>query len=70
MEFIEIRCPFFITSRIIGGNVVPWGKVCNLLCTKVRPGSSGEAFCHSCKLSFEFEVNNQSNTTTSIKVKK
>lgn len=60
-ELTEVRCPFKkrdkITDKVF---------LCNMLCVKVYAPSSGETFCSSCKLPFEFEVSNQ--VTQSIKV--
>lgn len=73
-KLVEVRCPFQkkATSNFAkNGHVVKKGELynCSFLCTKVYPGSSGEAFCSSCKLSFEFEVGSQETPTTSIPVK-
>lgn len=65
MELVEIRCPFKTQSYKPELGLV----ICNRVCAKVYPGSSGEGFCHSCKLSFEYQVNEQSVTNKSIKVK-
>ena len=64
-KMIDVRCPFKYASRK-NKKVYP----CNRLIVKVNPGSSGEAYCSSCKISFFFEVNEQSFSKTSIKVQK
>lgn len=64
-ELVEINCPF--KKRTSRGNVI---YDCNRVCIKVYPGSSGEAYCRSCKLTFEFEVDSQSNYKPRVVVQK
>lgn len=61
---IEIRCPFKKKGKHTNKLYV-----CNRVCVKVDPGSAGEAYCKSCKLSFEFEVDSQAHMTTGVRVK-
>lgn len=60
---VEIRCPFKVTTKR------GMTYTCNRLTVKVGSGSTGEAFCSSCKLTFGFEVKDSS-YKTSVKVKK
>lgn len=64
-QLIDIRCPF--KKR---GKHTNKMYICNRICVKVRAGSSGEAYCKSCGLSFEFEVDSQARNTTGVRVKK
>lgn len=52
-QLIEIRCPNMTTKRKQGTDRE---EVCNKSIVKVAPGSKGEAYCVSCKFSFEFDV--------------
>lgn len=63
-EFIEVRCPFRATTKR------GMTYICSRLCVKVSPGSSGEAFCSSCKLTFEFEIRQDDSVTHRVRVKK
>lgn len=63
-KLVEIRCPFKYRSKKDNKTYS-----CNHLCCKVRAGSSGEAWCAKCQLSFEFEVNTQLENKTSVRVK-
>jgi hypothetical protein len=64
-NLVEIRCPFEKTSK--SDNQL---YKCNRVCVKVAPGSAGEARCRSCHLSFEFEVDDQAQNTTGVRVQK
>ena len=68
-ELVEVRCPFIPQYRKIAGKLYPYNKLCNNLCAKVYPGSSGEGFCDSCKLTFEYQVDDQSESSTRVRVK-
>lgn len=63
-ELIEIRCPF----KKRGSNNPNKIYLCNRVCVKVRPGSAGEAYCKSCSLPFEFEVDSQARNTIGVRV--
>jgi hypothetical protein len=63
-NLVEIKCPFEKRSKT---NKEIYQ--CNRICVKVTPGSSGEARCRSCHLSFEFEVDSQAKMTTGVRVK-
>lgn len=64
-KLITVNCPFQkVTSK---GNTL---YNCNRVCVKVYPGSSGEAYCRSCKLEFSFEVDSQSNYKPKVVVQK
>lgn len=62
---VEIRCPQVKKSK--SDNQM---YKCNRICVKVMPGSAGEARCRSCHHSFEFEVDDQAQMTTGIRVKR
>lgn len=59
----DVRCPFDKKGND--------GKIysCNKLVIRVYPGSSGEAYCSVCKLTFDFEVDDQSTYKPSVRVK-
>lgn len=61
----EIRCPFMRRSK-------KDNKLynCNRICVKVTPGSSGEAMCRSCHLTFEFTVKENKEAKIQIRVAK
>lgn len=63
-NLIEIRCPI----ERLGTN----GKlyVCNSVCAKLTPGSSGELRCRKCRLTFWAEVDPHARRTTGVLVKK
>lgn len=63
-DWVEIRCPFRTTTKR------GMTYICNRLCVKVSPGSSGEAFCGSCKLPFEFEIMPDDSVHHKVRVKK
>lgn len=63
-NLIEIRCPFKRTNKFSKKL-----EDCHSLCIKVYPGSSGEAKCPKCKLTFEFVVDNQANQRTFVQPK-
>lgn len=63
-KLVEIRCPFLRKSKTDDRM-----HKCNHLCIKVYPGSGGEAWCSSCKLTFEFSVDNQSTSETHVVAK-
>lgn len=63
-NLIVIRCPFKKRGR--HDNKI---YICNRVCVKVTPGSSGEAYCKECKMAFEFFVDNQARNTTGVRVK-
>ena len=69
-QLIEIRCPFFIKYKKVGGKYYPYNKVHNAVCAKVYKPARGEAWCHYCKLAFEYEVIDQTHISTSVKVKR
>lgn len=64
-NLIDIRCPFKKKGTHDDNKVY----VCNRTCVRVRPGSAGEAYCKSCRLSFEFEVDRQAQAMTGVRVK-
>jgi hypothetical protein len=64
-KLTEIRCTFKRKSKTDSKI-----RVCNHLCVKVYPGSSGETWCSRCNLSFEFEVNTQSYSRNIVRVQK
>lgn len=64
MELIEIRCPLKYKDKLTDKL-----KICNRLCVKVYPPGSGEAYCSSCKMTFEYEINEQAFMKTSVKAK-
>lgn len=47
-QLIDVRCPLPSKGRP--------DKVCNKLCVRVMPGSSGRAFCPRHESEFEFQV--------------
>ncbi len=61
-ELLEVRCPFERKDKRTGQL-----RLCNNLCVKVYPPSSGETYCTVCKLPFDFVVDDQ--VSTSIRVK-
>lgn len=63
-QLITIRCPFKKRGR---HNTKLY--ICNRTCVKVTPGSAGEAYCKSCNLAFEFEVDSQARNTIGVRVK-
>ena len=63
-NLVEIRCPFEKKSK-----TTKEMYTCNRICVKVYPGSAGEAFCRSCHLPFEFEVDQQAKSQTGVRVK-
>lgn len=63
-NLIDIRCPFKKISKIDQQLYL-----CNRVCVKVTPGSSGEARCKNCHKSFWFQVDSQARNTTGIRVK-
>ena len=65
-QLIAIRCPFEKRSKTDKEHMYK----CNRVCVEVYPGSRGKARCRSCHLFFEFEVDNQAQLSTGIKVKK
>lgn len=64
-NLIEIRCPFERLSKQDGKLYV-----CNSLCVKAAPGSSGEARCRKCRMNFEFYIDGRARPTTGVRVKK
>lgn len=62
-EYFTIRCPFKRLSKLDGKLYK-----CNSLCVKVTRGSSGEARCRKCHLSFTFEVDGVAKQTTGVRV--
>ena len=62
-EFVPVRCPFKRRAKKNGELYV-----CNRTCVKVSPGSSGEARCRTCGLSFEFNVDSQAKNITGVRV--
>lgn len=65
-QLIVIRCPFKKKGRHGDKSYI---YICNRTCVKVTPNSAGEAYCKSCRLSFEFEVDSQARNTTGVRVK-
>lgn len=63
-ELIEVRCPF---QKVRNNGTI---SMCNRLIIRVSAGSSGEAYCRSCSLEFDFEVDSQSNYKPKVIVKK
>lgn len=61
-KLVEVRCPFKVNR---------YGKLvlCDRLCVKVTPGSQGETRCNSCKLTFQFEIDDD-RSMTNIEVQK
>lgn len=62
-NLFEIRCPFQRLNK--EGKLYP----CNSLCVRVTAGSTGEARCRKCHLTFEFEVDSGAKRTTGVRVK-
>lgn len=72
-QLTDIRCPFQKRAKhsfYNDGKLIKVGELynCNFLCVRVYPPSSGETICTKCKLTFEFEVTEQSVANTRIKV--
>lgn len=63
-QLIDIRCPFKKVAKQNGPQYV-----CNAICVKVHPGSSGEAYCIRCKKSFDFETQEQMNVIRKVRAK-
>lgn len=63
-NLFPVRCPFERLSRTDG-------KLyrCNSLCVRVKPSSGGEARCRKCRLSFNFDCNDDGVINTYVKVK-
>lgn len=61
MDLVDVRCPFMSKNKATG-NVY----ACNRLIVRVATGSSGEGWCRRCKLTFLFEIVDD---TCSIKIK-
>lgn len=55
---LSIRCPF-VKTYISKHTGKERSKECNKQCVKVKPGSSGEAYCSSCDKRFDFKVPHQ-----------
>jgi phage FluMu protein Com len=51
-NLIDIRCPLKRKDTT--------GKICNRLCVRVEPGSSGQVSCPRCNVPFEFKVDDNS----------
>lgn len=64
-KLVEVRCPF---KRKLYKNGAGPIITCNKLCLKVYPPSSGEVKCMTCKLTFEFDVTNQSIVNTQVRM--
>jgi len=64
-KLTDIKCPFKKRSKSSG-----MLYTCNRVCVKVYPGSAGEVWCRSCKLTFAFEVDGQSQVRTLINVQR
>lgn len=60
-NLFPVRCPFERLSRTDG-------KLyrCNSLSVKVSPHSAGEARCRKCRLSFNFECNDNGMVSTFV----
>lgn len=63
-NLFPVRCPFERLSRSDG-------KLyrCNSLCVRVSPEASGEARCRKCRLSFNFECDEEGVVQTYVNVK-
>lgn len=63
-NLFPVRCPFERLSRTDG-------KLyrCNSLSVRVKPNSAGEARCRKCRLSFNFECNENGVVTSFVNVK-
>ena len=63
-NIFPVRCPFERLSKTDG-------KLyrCNSLSVRVRPSSGGEARCRKCRLSFNFECDENGVVTTFVNVK-
>lgn len=57
-DLVSIRCPYSKTY-MSKHTQKERTKICNKQCVKVKPGSSGEAYCSSCEKRFDFEVSTQ-----------
>lgn len=64
-NLIDIRCPFKKRSKIDDKIYL-----CNRICVKVVPGSAGEAKCKNCHLTFEFQVDDNAQNTTGVRVQR
>lgn len=64
-ELIDINCPF--QKRLARGLAL---ERCNRVIVRVYPGSAGEAWCRSCKLGFDFEVNSQGDYKSKVVVQR
>lgn len=65
LNLFEIRCPYERLSKKDGKLYV-----CNSLCAKLTPGSSGEFRCRKCRLNFWGELDSRAKRTTGVRVKK
>lgn len=63
-ELIDVRCPFKRRKSFSSDLVL-----CNQVCVRVYPNSSGETRCSRCKLTFEFQVNHQEDVDRKVRVK-
>lgn len=63
-KLIDVRCPFDKRSKTDNKMYS-----CNKLVVRVYAGSSGEAYCSVCKLSFDFEVDGQNTYKSGVRVK-
>jgi hypothetical protein len=61
-KLVKIKCPFKVVDRNTKELIS-----CNRLCVKVYAGSSGEVWCRSCDLKFDFEVSEQNQPKIFIK---
>lgn len=63
-NLISIRCPNQFYSKKYNKNLS-----CFELCVRVKPGSTGEAYCRRCRKKFNFEVQTQSGEEKRVSVK-
>lgn len=63
-KLLEVRCPGHIIDK--SGNE----RICNKLCLKVYPGSSGEIQCRHCKSRFKFYIDNQATSSLAVRTNK
>lgn len=64
-NLIDVRCTFSNRSKS-DGKIYP----CNRVCVQVMPGSAGKARCRSCRLYFLFDIDENAQNSTGIRVQK
>ena len=62
-QLFDVRCPYERLAKKDGKLYV-----CNSLCVKVSPGSSGEARCRKCGANFIFEIDSRARLTTGVRL--